>query len=288
MFEILLNAVKIITSKDFRESASSLLNSVKNSPEWQKNTIDLDASVSTSQKEKAVFISDLVIEKCPWLSTEAANAFRVCYHELTRNAFEHGSRSEKDYVKLKIEIASFSYISLTVINPKQRKFDPLRLIESNITALRNNPAQKRGRGLILVSEVSDQFKSVNKGAGINVVIYSKRVIYQAISVLDVVTIFVTSGLYNPSLQRRLITEASKYIKSDVIIDIRSSETDPEDHTSDLSTDVPTLILDLNDFFEQTNNSVILVFRGDVPIMPRNLVARNFGECVGKTWQSPLP
>ena len=52
MFELLLNAAKLVFSKDTRDSASVIIDALTRSPEWQKEMCTLDARISPDVRER--------------------------------------------------------------------------------------------------------------------------------------------------------------------------------------------------------------------------------------------
>ena len=51
MLEILLNATKLATSKEFRQGASLLFEELSKTPEWQQDICTLEIKISLSEIE---------------------------------------------------------------------------------------------------------------------------------------------------------------------------------------------------------------------------------------------
>ncbi|MBE7535437.1 MAG: ATP-binding protein [Anaerolineales bacterium] len=273
MFDLFLNTAKLITSEDARKSASAILELIRRSPEWQKDICTLEASIKRSYVEQAILLSDLTTTKMENLhfDSEAITAFKVIFLELIRNAFEHGCKSDKDAVKIIIEITK-TYVGLSIVNPKGKKFAPDNIIASNKSSLSKNPSLLRGRGLLLVKQLSDTLTTIENGAGIKAVVYSDRIQFDSDVFEGLIVITVKSGFYNPSLSERLGDEIAKLPQLDVILNFSDFG---------LGTDLSRKIIELN-IKSAARQKIIAIINDDSNIMlPSDMVAYTWREALQK-------
>ena len=224
MIEVILNAIKVITSEDARKSAASLLNAIVRSPEWQKDVCFLVAKVSPIYREQCVLLADITAKKMSNLGypENKISAFKNSFNELVRNAFEHGCKSGVDKVTINLDIAE-SYVSLAVTNPR-RKFDPLTIVRRNKEQLEQNPYHMRGRGLIIIAQNADSFEPFNKGRGVKVVFYkyAAEFIVHTFGDKDLNVIEIRGDIYTPSFMETLLAAIDK-IATNLILFFSSPE-----------------------------------------------------------------
>ncbi|MBI3958335.1 MAG: ATP-binding protein [Chloroflexi bacterium] len=221
MIEIILNAVKIAFSEDFRTSASAVIDFVRRSPDWQNDICVLEAHVDKSAFEHAYLLGGLTCDKMRNLgfSDNCVDDFRTTYDELVKNAIEHGNTLKKrrrTKLTIVIEITSH-YVSVTINNPKGVKFDLDSILESRITSINRDSNAARGRGLIIASLLADSLIATKNGEGVKATFYKPAVVIRQYSLGQVSVIEVREGLENPSLAHRLRTLMSQHLESDFII-----------------------------------------------------------------------
>ncbi|WP_058188351.1 ATP-binding protein [Terracidiphilus gabretensis] len=221
MFDILLNAAKLALSEDGRKSVSAIVDFIKRSPEWQKNICVLEAKIEQSHQEHAALLAGLTATKLESMgyTGEGIHAFQTAYMELVRNAFEHGCSSGQA-IRVTIEV-SHVYVSVTVENAREHRFEAALELALRQTALSGDPKSSRGRGLVLASDLADDFQPVAP-RGVKAVFYKDRVVVESshFSERALITVRVDGGKYNPSLNRRVNAALSKALKeADTILDI---------------------------------------------------------------------
>ncbi len=221
MFDILLNAAKLALSEDARKSVSSIVDFIKRSPEWQKDICVLEAKIEHSHQEQAALLAGLTAMKLENLKypSEGIRAFQTAYTELCRNAFEHGC-SAGQAIRVVIEV-SHVYVSATVENAKEHRFEVSPALAARQFALSGDPKSPRGRGLVLASELADDFQPV-AGRGVKAVFYQDRVVVKSTQLAEraLIMVKVEGGQYNPSLNRRVNAALSRALKeADTLLDI---------------------------------------------------------------------
>ena len=235
MFEIFLNAARLALSDDARKTATSLIDLVSRAPAWRQDVCTLDATIDLRNRERAYLIRDLAIEKLTTLSfpSETIHDFQTVFQELSSNAFEHGCtrlspfgrlaqflrrpsfRSEA--VGLILEVSK-SFVTLSVLNPPGHTVDAPSIVQRQRVVLKKNPARRRGRGLILVADLADTMEALPNNIGLKVVFHKDRVRTRHVIMGDLAALKLTSGLFNPSMPRRLLDEARDYLDYDLILD----------------------------------------------------------------------
>jgi hypothetical protein len=63
VFDLLLNATKLLVSDDARKTASSLLEAVRRSPEWKHDVCELSDRIDKRFREQASLVSAVAGEK---------------------------------------------------------------------------------------------------------------------------------------------------------------------------------------------------------------------------------
>ncbi len=202
MLEILLDAVRLITSKDVKEGASSLLSAFSQSPEWKKEICTVEARVSLDEQERLVLLVELFTQKLAELgfAEQSLSDFQVVYRELTQNAVEHGVRRRKENLRVVVELCP-AYAALTVHNPGV-PVDLSRWLEKGRRHLLESEMGGRGRGLAIVQRKADELVEIGK-VGLKAVLYKQRVDIQVFSQAGMHLVVIFRGHSNPSLVRKL-------------------------------------------------------------------------------------
>lgn len=221
MYELIINAIKIATSRDARESASSLIQLAKRSPEWKKDICTIEAKIRKSDREQATLLAELVESKLSNLGYRNATIddFEVVFDELTSNGFEHGCKVSRSVIQLVIDVSG-TYVALTVLNPSRSKFDFDKAIKKAGTNVKRDSLALRGEGLRLVTELADTFEAARENNGAKAVLYRGRVVLKTILHDDVAIISVTNpdSLFNPSLERRVLASLGELKGKNVVLD----------------------------------------------------------------------
>jgi len=204
VFELLLNAVKVAVSKDARESAASVVELLRRSPDWEKAIGTIEARVSIDVRERVQLIEDLVADKLVALSYKPASiaAFRTALTELAANAFEHGIVDAKRAVVRVLVETSPSYVATTVHNPKGSTFQLADALEAAARHRLATSKTGRGRGLVLVSRRVDVVQMVGDDA-VKTLVYRDAVEIETHKAGEVIIAVVAAGHANPSLPRRI-------------------------------------------------------------------------------------
>jgi anti-sigma regulatory factor (Ser/Thr protein kinase) len=154
--------------------------------------------------------------------TRALDSFRVVFIELTRNAFEHGCQKGEDKVYIVVDIGPWN-CSLTVVNPPGVVFNVDSIMRRQRIVLARNDMRLRGRGLLLIEDLSDDLRSVQSGNAVKAVV-ERIPVSLVVSVEDgIAIIFVESGVHNDSLERRLTQVVYEHLHHDIVLDLSSAE-----------------------------------------------------------------
>lgn len=144
--------------------------------------------------------------------------FDSCFAELAANGLDHGCETNTDAIELTIDITHV-YAALTVANLTGKQFDVDQLVEQQRTKLAAAPLARRGRGLLVVYELSDLLLSVSNSTAAKVVLYHEPVRIHAIALDGLAIIELSSGLDNPSVNRRLEAKVRQCTSPKLIIHI---------------------------------------------------------------------
>lgn len=301
MFELFLNAARFAASDDAKESISSIVDLIRHLPEWEKSICTLQANVAGFYAEQAMILKGLTTSKLENLSfpPEAIEAFETIYSELVSNAFEHGCATKRDKVKIIIDITEW-FVALLVINSKKNSFDLDKTLANRKYLMSKNPYLKRGRGLILVSDLADTLEELYYKNGVKTVVYRNRVSFNVDVIDDLTIIEIVGGVHNPSLRRRLINLATQHIDNNLILDFsrfasrwkwqsRTQRRRLEDSASS------RVALELSELFSEANKKVVALMGYDNPIavndvshiLPNSLVADSLGEALEKIYSTHL-
>ncbi|MBI4791027.1 MAG: ATP-binding protein [Chloroflexi bacterium] len=291
MIDIVLNAAKIAFSEDARKSASALIDFIRRSPEWQKDFCTLEAKIEPRVSEQAYLLGEIAVEKMRTLqfADVSLGAFRASYTELVTNAFEHGCGKDKNKkVSVTIELNPH-YVSLTVTNPKGKKFSVIKCLEEQRAALSRNPSARTGRGLILVRELADNLDSTSESEGVKAIFYRPSVSLKIDEIEDLVIIEVIDGAINPSASRRITEAAHRFLNRNLILDFYKYKSEKEHATELLRS-----YLDLNAVFEETGKRVVILLNpspssavASLNMLPPAMVAHSWDEALAKSNQAQL-
>ncbi len=190
-----------------------------------RSSLSVDKSIEHFDAEEATLIGDLTASAMGELHYQplTVNDFKLAYHEMISNAVEHGCTNADDVFHVKVNVTT-QFATATILNPTGRKFDVRSILESQRQHLMENPRLRRGRGLLRITELADTFAEAKNKEGIKAVFYKDRVTLDIQSKDDISIIKVVSGLYNPSLHRRLLSTVEKYKINNLILDLRADST----------------------------------------------------------------
>ncbi|NEO87402.1 MAG: hypothetical protein F6J87_24555 [Spirulina sp. SIO3F2] len=155
MLQLFINGAQVEIPGEFKESKRAITEFLANSPELQEECFEIAIKIDCFNKEKANVILDAVTSK---IDKKTANKFQVVYNELVGNAFEHGCQSDKDTVFVEV-YRDEHFIVLLVRNPYEIGFSLEQKIELQKRKISLKPLAKKGRGLILAQENSDELRS---------------------------------------------------------------------------------------------------------------------------------
>ena len=213
MFKIFLNAVEIVASKDFRDSAGALFKLITTSPEWQRDIVSIDARLSQDYEERVDLITDLVSEKMESLgySEESRRALGVCVSELMSNAFTHAASSSGEAIHLQFDVSS-TFVAVQVRNPKTVPVELNEWMAKAIKHLQATKKRERGRGLISVYRQSDRLSKVGSD-GLKAVFYRQQVelgLLRSRVGPDTFVLIAMAGHKNPSFARRVCDQLRRF------------------------------------------------------------------------------
>ena len=205
MFELLLNAVKIALSSNARESASTIIDFLIRSPDWQKEICTIEARVPIEECERISLVEDIIANKMALLSyaNSSVASFRFIFGELTHNAFNHGAKNSKEKIVRIVVDISPTYIAVSVYNPRGIPVDLARWIEKGAKQLKDSEMLGGGRGLVAVKRLADVTEAIGS-EGIKSIIYQDLVKITSKVKEDCVIISPSGGRSNPSYGERVI------------------------------------------------------------------------------------
>lgn len=221
-FELAINAVKLAISPEARQSAAALRDLLLSTPEWQKDICTLQASIDPQDTERSVLLRDIIETKLFELefTPECCEAFCTSYIELYANVIAHGLPDRRDKspkIRMSFDMSP-SYVSVTMHNPNKKPIKLNHLMGAALTGFRRNMYAKRGRGLLMIHELSDSFASTDNGA-VKAVFYRDRVDLGLAQTQDITIISIISGHKNPSLARRLLAQIQEVSSTKLIVDL---------------------------------------------------------------------
>lgn len=222
MYELLLNAVKVLASKEARDTGRDLLNLVVGCPEWKKDICNLTLRIDSNSHEQAAIVRELAVRRLKTNNYHDAVivAFESIYGELTTNAFEYGlvnSWWRKGKIEINVEISAF-YVTLVVHNTKGVRLDFETQCEIQNRLLTDNPRRPRGRGLLTVRQLADQVLSLENGGAIKAVLYEDCVDIDFIRFDNLVIFKFLSGGSNPHIVQKLENHLRHYPDHQIILD----------------------------------------------------------------------
>ncbi len=200
------------------------------------------------------------------------NDFKLAYHEMISNAVEHGCTNADDVFHVKVNVTT-QFATATILNPTGRKFDVRSILESQRQHLMENPRLRRGRGLLRITELADTFAEAKNKEGIKAVFYKDRVTLDIQSKDDISIIKVVSGLYNPSLHRRLLSNVEKYKINNLILDLRADST---------PTVTSQAIIDIDELLTRYGKRLVALIDIDAAILlPSTVIAYSWEDAINK-------
>jgi anti-sigma regulatory factor (Ser/Thr protein kinase) len=108
----LLEFLRLLVSKDTRETAKEVLRLVKRSPEWKKDIVLLEGKFPAGEEEHAKVMTSQAMRllASKKFGNEQIQRARFVSLELIRNAFEHGLKRDQDgQIQVRIEVSSDFY-----------------------------------------------------------------------------------------------------------------------------------------------------------------------------------
>lgn len=116
MVKDIFDGLKLIFSKDFRETFLDIFKLIRSSKEWKKDISVLTGKFSIKNQEETTLIIGkgiAVLKTKDWNENELKDV-RFLYNEIVSNAFEHGIKNiDNGVVKIKMTLTPF-YIKLEV------------------------------------------------------------------------------------------------------------------------------------------------------------------------------
>jgi len=191
---------------------------------WQPGRCVLESGIHRDEAEAATSLREIVVSKLEQAQYpgDVVDSFRVVFVELTRNAFEHGCQRGEDQVYVVVDL-DCSNCSLTVANPEGVTIDVDSIIRRQRIVLARNDMRLRGRGLLMVEDLSDELRSVQNGTAVRAVLDRVPVSFSVSSEDGVAIIDVMSGVHNPSLERRLTQVIYNFLDHDLVLDLSNGE-----------------------------------------------------------------
>lgn len=293
MFELVLNAVKFAVSKDARESAASIIELVRRSPDWEKSIGTIEARISPEVRERVQLIEDLVADKLKALAykRESIDAFRTATTELTANAFEHGVINPKRAVIRLVIETSPSYVATTVHNPKGSEFQLASALESAAQHRIESRNTGRGRGLVLVTRRVDTIQMVGSGA-IKTLVYRDAVEIETHKKSTVQIAVVVAGQANPSLPRRIRDYLDEHVGRKIVLCLDPREFDQyQGREKDRQSGVPKteamnrVLSDVQRRNEQSRDICIVGTRDICDLLPELAAAPTIEAAILRLMQS---
>lgn len=255
MIELFLNAAKLLASKDVRESSRKLLELVHQAPQWQQDICTLTLKLDQSSAEVTHLIRILCVEKLANLGyySEVVESFQTCYTELVANALEHGCSTKREStVEVEADITK-AYIALRVKNTKGVKVILTSALQEASQKLRQKPDSHRGRGLLLVNSLADEFEGQEDNRTVKAVFYKDYVKLESFSFPGLTVLRLRSGLFNPSCPRRIEDTVlnTSYTATNLILDLSLWR-------AAITTLIITKVLRLNRIYAEQNLKFIAI------------------------------
>ncbi len=150
-------------------------------------------------------------------SNDVIDSFRTAFSEATANSFEHACAIDSDVIKVMVEVSD-AYTCFSIVNPKRRKFNIKGLLRKTSKEIEYNPRLRRGRGLLLISDLSDQLSSIEKDTGIKAVIERSRIAFDVNEIDGLVVLALLQGIHNASFSRRVMALIRMHSDKNVLLD----------------------------------------------------------------------
>ena len=142
-----LDILKLILSKESRETLGELWDSVKSTPEWKKNILEINQNFTRDDIEYLSQFVDFILEilrEKSWGYSKINDVELTC-NELLDNAFKHNKNVKKLKVKVKVSISPINF-KLSV-SDNGKGFDLENKIRKN----------KNHKGLNIINNISYDF-----------------------------------------------------------------------------------------------------------------------------------
>jgi anti-sigma regulatory factor (Ser/Thr protein kinase) len=253
---------------------SSSAQSDYNYAQQPRSSLSVEKSIERFDAEEATLIGDLAASAMIELHYQPliVNDFKLAYHEMTSNAVEHGCTNADDVFHVKVNVTT-QFTATTMLNPTGRKFDARSIIEHQRQYLMENPRLRRGRGLLRIIDLADTFAEAKNKEGIKVVFYKDRVTLDIQSKDGISIIKVVSGIYNPSLHRRLLSIVEKYKINNLILDLRADST---------PTVTSQAIIDIDGLLTRYGRRLVVLIDIDAAILlPSTVIAYSWEDAINK-------
>ena len=115
----ILELLRILFSKEARNSASGVMKFIRRQPEWKQDVVTLSGKFTDGRKEQALAFTghaESLLTAKNWES-DAARQVRFASMELITNGFEHGlGEKKKGSVRVQLELSS-EYCRIEVTDP---------------------------------------------------------------------------------------------------------------------------------------------------------------------------
>ena len=255
-----------------------------NQPGTFQKEPDFLLTLKKSEKERAELLRTLAVaeikaQEKPY-KKRTIEAFSTVFHELVSNAFQHGCTSYDDKITIRLYITS-AYINLEITNPHPVSFDLSQKISTHMENLRRNSMQERGRGLILVSELADDFHLMGRTV-FKAVFYKKRSEFTFHEIdSKMVLIDVKKGIRNPGFEiqlMHLVHHLSNQGYSQFLLSFRRFT------ASSRITRVNTIMIQLHKLLTSLNKKIAIVLRSDKELISSVIIPQ---VICAYTWETAL-
>ncbi len=267
--------MKFLVSKETRETSRTILEAIHKTPEWQRDICTLTLKVDWSSKEITHLIRTLCVEKLSNLGYDVrvVNNFQTSYTELVTNAFEYGCfKIKKEVVEIEVDVTK-AYVTLRVKNSKNINFNLNSSLQYATRKLRRDPESLRGRGLLLVNSIADEFKGEEDELTVKAVFYKNYVEIESFEFQNLVVLRLRSGLFNPSCPRRIEETAIRIAaNADLILDLSLWR-------AEITTVVVTKVLYLKRIYKEKNRKFVsIVFKSPIDV-PESSIVRSWEDAL---------
>ena len=246
--------------------------------------------IARREREKQTVIKKILLDalkkrKSRHFMTDFNDAVLAAYEELVTNALRHGCNSLDDTIAIQFEVVDL-YVSLVVENPREIDFLLGKKIQEGKARIKKSPDKVGGRGLVLVSELADDF-FMPDNKSLKCVFYDDMFACKAYRINNrLVLVDVRSGISNPAFAPKLMDffEQLELQELDaVILSFHRFSVQPQ------STSIISVTLSIK--FEMASLNVRLVAmlnegkdRESLVKLPDMITATSWGEALEKVGQ----